>query len=68
MSMFGLLVSGRLVCTDFRQVDATHVVIDVPDPDSIHHVVVFLTGAQPFPADMGGAVYFAWPSQNQQVT
>ncbi len=63
MSMFGLLLSGRLVDTGFRQVDATHLVIDVPDATSAHHVVVFLTGQQPFPDGMGGAVYFAWPGQ-----
>ena len=38
--MFGLLVSGRLVDTSFRQVDQTHFVIDVVDPDSFNHVVV----------------------------
>jgi len=59
--MFGLLVSGRLVDTAFRQVDQTHFVIDVADPDSFNHVVVFLTGQVPFPAGMGGAVYCAWP-------
>jgi len=59
--MFGLLVSGRLVDTSFRQVDQTHFVIDVADPDSFNHVVVFLTGQSPFPVGMGGAVYCAWP-------
>ena len=38
--MFGLLISGRLVDTNFRQVDTTHAVIDVPDADSFNHVVV----------------------------
>ena len=38
--MFGLLISGRLVDTGFREVDATHVVIDVLDADNFNHVVV----------------------------
>ena len=60
--MFGLLLSGRLVDTSFRSVDASHVLIDIDDVDSIHHVVVFLTGQQAFPDGMGGAVYFSHPS------
>ena len=41
--MFGLLISGRLVDTNFREVDATHAVIDVLDADSFNHVVVSKT-------------------------
>jgi len=62
--MFGLLVSGRLVDTAFRQVDQTHFVIDVHQPDAFNHVVVFLTGQTPFPDGMGGAVYMAWPPKD----
>ena len=64
MAMFGLLVSGRLVDTNFRQVDSNHVVIDIPGVDTFNHVVVFLTGQQAFPEGMGGAVYFSWPDPN----
>ena len=39
-TMFGLLISGRLVDTNFREVDATHAVIDVMDADNFNHVVV----------------------------
>lgn len=59
--MFGLLLSGRLVDTGFREVDASHAVIDILDVNPFNHVVVFLTGQQPFPDGMGGAVYFSWP-------
>ena len=60
--MFGLLVSGRLVDTGFRQVDSTHAMIDVDGVGSFNHIVVFLTGQQPFPDGTGGAVYFSWPN------
>jgi len=59
--MFGLLISGRLVDTSFREVDPTHVVIDIHDVQAFNHVVVFLTGQRAFPEDMGGAVYFTYP-------
>jgi len=38
--MFGLLVSGRLVKTDFRPVDELHCVIEIEDSSSFNHVVV----------------------------
>lgn len=60
--MFGLILAGRPVETAFRQVDATHVVADVDlSASAASHIVVFLTGQQGFPEEMGGAVYFAFP-------
>jgi len=61
MAMFGLIVSGRLVSTEWEQASPTNVVAEIRDADSVNHVVVFLTGAQPFPEGTGGAVYFCWP-------
>jgi len=59
--MFGLIVSGRLVKTDFQQVNTTQFITIVEDADNINHIVVFLTGSQPFPDGFGGSVYFSWP-------
>ena len=44
--MFGLLLSGRLVDTQFRQVDPSHVVFNIDNMDGVHHIVVFLTGSE----------------------
>lgn len=44
-------------------VDEAKVVCNVPDADNINHVVVFMTGAMPFPEGFGGAVYFSWPTE-----
>ncbi|XP_034252648.1 protein OPI10 homolog [Thrips palmi] len=60
-AMFGLIVSGRIVQTDFQPLTPTNLVATIPDADNINHVVVFLTGATPFPPDMGGVVFFGWP-------
>jgi len=60
--MFGLIVSGRLVKTDFQQVNTTQFITIVEDADNINHIVVFLTGSQPFPDGFGGSVYFSWPN------
>ncbi|XP_017756031.1 PREDICTED: protein OPI10 homolog [Eufriesea mexicana] len=64
MKMLGIIVSGRLVQTDFQQIGENQFLITVPDADNINHIVVFLTGTIPFPDGTGGAVYFSWPDSN----
>lgn len=59
--MFGCLVAGRLVQTDAVQVAADKFVFNLPDYENVNHVVVFMLGTVPFPAGMGGAVYFSFP-------
>lgn len=59
--MFGCLVAGRLVQTDAVQVSSDKFVFNLPDCDTVNHVVVFMLGTVPFPAGMGGAVYFSFP-------
>nr|CAG4638724.1 EOG090X0D82 [Cyclestheria hislopi] len=66
--MFGLIVSGRLVQTDFQQVGATQFLTTVLEADNINHIVVFLTGVQPFPEGLGGSVYFSWPDPSAPPT
>lgn len=61
MAAFGLIVSGRLVQTDFQLVDAGKFLITIPNAESINHVVVFLTPNSPLPPDVGAGVYFSWP-------
>ncbi|XP_075213375.1 protein OPI10 homolog [Lycorma delicatula] len=62
--MFALLVSGRLVQTDFQQVGEKQFLITIPDADDINHVAVFMTGTIPFPEGVAGLVYFSWPDPN----
>ncbi|KAL8213428.1 UNVERIFIED_CONTAM: hypothetical protein K2H54_064635 [Gekko kuhli] len=40
---------------------------DLPDYESINHVVVFMLGTVPFPKGMGGSVYFCFPDKNRVV-
>ncbi|XP_063161973.1 protein Hikeshi isoform X2 [Candoia aspera] len=62
--MFGCLVAGRLVQTVAQQVAEDKFVFDLPDYESINHVVVFMLGTVPFPEGMGGSVYFCYPDEN----
>ncbi|KAJ8951467.1 hypothetical protein NQ318_000161 [Aromia moschata] len=64
MAMFGIIVSGRLVQTEFQQISPTQFVTTINDADNINHIVVFLTGAVPFPEGTAGQVYFSWPDPN----
>nr|CDQ00997.1 Bm4011, isoform c [Brugia malayi] len=54
LKVFGVIVAGRPIQTDFVQMSRTEFVIEVADSGSVNHVVVFLTGVAPFPADTGG--------------
>ncbi|GFX72079.1 hypothetical protein TNCV_2346671 [Trichonephila clavipes] len=54
--MFAVIVAGRLVQTDFQPLDTTKFVTNIVDADNVNHIVVFLTGAQPFPDGLGGSV------------
>ncbi|CAL8133631.1 unnamed protein product [Orchesella dallaii] len=65
--MFALIVAGRLVQTNFNRIDQLKFVTDIPQADGINHVVVFLTGAEPFPTGMGGQIYFSWPDPQNQI-
>ncbi|XP_030636381.1 protein Hikeshi isoform X2 [Chanos chanos] len=62
--MFGCIVAGRLVQTDAQQVANDKFVFNLPDYENVNHVVVFMLGTVPFPAGMGGAVYFSFPDPN----
>ena len=44
MAMFGLIVAGRLVSTNWEQISPTNVVSEITDADAVNHLVVFLTG------------------------
>ena len=43
--MFGLIVAGRLVSTNWEQVSPTNVVAEITDADNVNHIVIFLTGS-----------------------
>ncbi|CAH2253969.1 protein OPI10 homolog [Pararge aegeria] len=60
-NIFGLIVSGRLVQTDFTPVSETSLITTILDVDSINHAVVFLTGSTPLPAGTVAVVYWSWP-------
>ena len=42
-------------------VSENQLVFNILDCDSVNHIVIFLTGTQPFPDGFGGSVYFCWP-------
>ncbi|XP_022836944.1 protein OPI10 homolog [Spodoptera litura] len=60
-NVFGLIVSGRLVQTNFAPLSETQFLITITEADNINHAVVFLTGVAPLPAGTVGMVYWSWP-------
>jgi hypothetical protein len=66
-NVFGVIVAGRALQTDFVQSGENEFVIELQNSESINHIVVFLTGVQLFPDGIGGSVYIRWPHQNGEV-
>ena len=60
--MFSLVLPGRLPLSTPQQVDETHCIFPLEDASSIQHVVVFMTGVQPFPPGYSATVHLLWPS------
>lgn len=65
--MFSVVLPGRLPLTTPQQVDETHCVFPLQEADSISHVVVFMTGVQPFPPGFSATVHLLWPSPSASL-
>lgn len=63
--MFAVIIAGRLVQTDVSRVDATKFLFTILDLENVNHIVVFMTGSEPFPEGIGGSVYLQWASSDK---
>ncbi|SJX60093.1 uncharacterized protein SRS1_11407 [Sporisorium reilianum f. sp. reilianum] len=66
--MFSVVLPGRLPLTNPQQVDETHCVFALEQASTISHVVVFMTGVQPFPPGYSATVHLLWPSASGAAT
>jgi hypothetical protein len=61
--MFACVVSGALVQTNFQQIDATKLMLEIQMPrgeGSIKHLCVFMTGQAPLPEDAAAGIHVSW--------
>ncbi|CAL8068758.1 unnamed protein product [Calicophoron daubneyi] len=65
--MFAALVAGQLVQSDFVPVSDNKFLLKLAPLNNVNHIVVFLTGAVPFPATMGGGVYIGLQQEGSLV-
>ena len=63
--MFGVLTSGRLPQVNFERISETQFITQVPDIDHVNHLVVYMTGIEPFPDGFGGAVYLNYQAAGE---
>jgi hypothetical protein len=42
--------------------------VEIPNAETVNHIVVFLTGIQLFPEQYGGSVYMRWPGEQDEVS
>ena len=61
MSLFGCLVTGRLVQTNYEQVDHYKFVFNLEDATTANFISIFLTGVEPLPDGAGAKIFFGWP-------
>ncbi|KAL3124950.1 hypothetical protein niasHT_001843 [Heterodera trifolii] len=65
MNIFGVIVAGRMVKTDFRTHKEGEYTTELFDIANVNHIVVFLTGLQPLPPDIGASIFISWPSMEK---
>ncbi|KAJ2663756.1 hypothetical protein IW148_002314 [Coemansia sp. RSA 1199] len=65
--MFGCIVAGRLVQTNLQQVDVNKYVFELPEAQTINHIVVFLLGTNPFEPGYAATVHLLWPNKSWQL-
>eukprot|EP00053_Salpingoeca_punica_P028014 m.26643 g.26643 ORF g.26643 m.26643 type:complete len:199 (+) comp9962_c0_seq1:84-680(+) len=63
--MFGCLAATRLVDLSPMQVDVNRFIFTLAEPDSVNHLVVFLTGAMPFEPGFGASVHLCLSQAEQ---
>eukprot|EP00040_Diaphanoeca_grandis_P013956 m.70553 g.70553 ORF g.70553 m.70553 type:complete len:193 (-) comp24241_c0_seq1:84-662(-) len=62
--MFGLIPAGRLLDTAPTCVDQTKFLFQLQNPETVNHIVVFMTGTTAFPDGYAGSIHFALPGPN----
>ncbi|KAE8899198.1 hypothetical protein PF005_g27914 [Phytophthora fragariae] len=57
IAQFGLVIAGRPVVTDFREIGPAHYVVDIVEPTQVTDLTFFLLPGSPVPPGFG-VVYF----------
>ncbi|DAZ92739.1 TPA: hypothetical protein N0F65_002557 [Lagenidium giganteum] len=65
---FGVVVAGRPVMIDFKEIGPSHYVTEIYDPMQVTDLTFFLLPNSPVPPGFGAVLYFAVPAlQNWQL-
>mmetsp|Transcript_1993 Transcript_1993/g.4391 ORF Transcript_1993/g.4391 Transcript_1993/m.4391 type:complete len:195 (-) Transcript_1993:629-1213(-) len=67
VQMFGLVIPGRPVVTEFAQIDATKVLAVVPNAHTIFEACLFLLPGTALPAGLMATLYASTPPHNDWI-
>lgn len=66
--LFGVVIPGRPVVTDFEVIDSTKAITYLENPSTVPDIVLFLLPSTPIPPNHGAILYYATPPfQNWNV-
>ncbi|KAH9811345.1 hypothetical protein DFH28DRAFT_1085140 [Melampsora americana] len=63
--MFACIIPSRPIQTQSTTIPPDKIIFEFDEPNQINHLVVFLTGAIPFPDGYGASVHFLFPNQSE---
>jgi hypothetical protein len=59
--LFGMVVPGRPLVTDFQLIDSTKAVAVLENPSGVSEITFFLLPSTPIPPGFGAILYYAVP-------
>ncbi|EGG00741.1 uncharacterized protein MELLADRAFT_111625 [Melampsora larici-populina 98AG31] len=63
--MFACIIPSRPIQTQSTAIPPDKIIFEFEEASLINHLVVFLTGAIPFPEGYGASVHFLFPNQSE---
>jgi hypothetical protein len=67
LSLFGVVVPGRPLITEFQPISETKAVVPLTDPGMVTEITFFLLPTSPCPPGFGAMLYYSVNQQNWEI-